>query len=687
MQIDRKWHLAVLIMAVTCISGCFNPVAVVAPIPYSAAQIKARVVDETTGQPVAGVIVIASWTNYTVDPFSGSIESGPGNSCNELVNLKATTTDTDGQFIIPGWSGKFGHCTYMSTNQPELLLYAPSYVARNLHNSDADDYGQYPDGFVAAISTSRWNGQTIKMRPLGPHRSDGAGDLFRDSGMYYPQNEHDTYVFNLEGFSGELEQILTRQINATHKSLQRACYWDEVRPAMLMLLEEERRMLPYTEFGLKYGLNLFDWDLSHPQERFGTDWSCGDQKAYIDGLQAEVDTVLADLPYPSNPLAGGEIGAIDTEVVDQVRASLARTPATSSEHDEGIVYHLNIHTMNPARVLITAIYPFNVKPEHAGNPYKEPHSFQLWAAEHGFHCEDLKPPETHVKQGAGLDRFECGWSAPLNSPIYCASLYCRFPDYIGNTRTWALTEAFLSLVDTAVLPAFLEIDNTEGYSIVTTLPPAGDHLWRLPQRGQKFVVLIRPSDSVTWKDDPCEKVLPDGLKQAITLQYPWLHVPHRYDFEMDPSAPEVRENACPSILRGDFDGSGRPGYLISLKGYSGTPELWLVFALSSSDDWSITSAEQGCMNIHDCRLELAKPGTYTATADPSTKLRIQEMRRHLPLLERQIPLAARQMPNNYVLLMEHAGYVLTQGNGARLYGYYNNGKLQFIMQSPSPIPP
>lgn len=64
-----------------------------APEFYSSERIDARVVDETTGNPVDGAVVVAVWRQVEV-----FIERWDG-----IYRLYETRTDSDGRFTIPRW--------------------------------------------------------------------------------------------------------------------------------------------------------------------------------------------------------------------------------------------------------------------------------------------------------------------------------------------------------------------------------------------------------------------------------------------------------------------------------------------------------------------------------------------------------------------------------------------------------
>ena len=64
-------------------------------LSVSGTAIEGRVVDEATGNPIQGALVIAQW--------SGDV-GGPVQSSQTCFHLEIATTDADGRYRIPGWS-------------------------------------------------------------------------------------------------------------------------------------------------------------------------------------------------------------------------------------------------------------------------------------------------------------------------------------------------------------------------------------------------------------------------------------------------------------------------------------------------------------------------------------------------------------------------------------------------------
>ena len=119
------------------------------PNQYSAKEIEAWVVDEETGAPLEGVIVVAAWI------LRGGIELGNpvGNA-----NLMETVTDKNGRFFFPAW-GPVWKKGALLFEDPELYFLKRDYEHRRLSNRIS--------GFETSrgsVRSSDWHGKTIKMK-------------------------------------------------------------------------------------------------------------------------------------------------------------------------------------------------------------------------------------------------------------------------------------------------------------------------------------------------------------------------------------------------------------------------------------------------------------------------------------------------------------------------------------------
>jgi hypothetical protein len=122
------------------------------PATYSAKAIEAWVVDEETGQPLEGVLVVAHWQ---LAPLLGH---GPPVG---QVTVLETVTDTKGRLYFPAWGPKprepkSGLLTYYD---PEIFLFKSGYRWRSLRN-DVQTL------MKNSVRSSDWSGQTLKLKKV-----------------------------------------------------------------------------------------------------------------------------------------------------------------------------------------------------------------------------------------------------------------------------------------------------------------------------------------------------------------------------------------------------------------------------------------------------------------------------------------------------------------------------------------
>ena len=145
----RLLPLFLVIMLVTIIGLPLQACAFTLPPTYSAEAIEAWVVDEETGQPLEGMIVVANWE------LMGGLHPGAVGS----LMVMETVTDTNGRFSFPGWGPKARPSgKYLDNHDPVLKLFKSGYA-----------YGAFLNQLREKVNTdslrrSRWNGKTIKLK-------------------------------------------------------------------------------------------------------------------------------------------------------------------------------------------------------------------------------------------------------------------------------------------------------------------------------------------------------------------------------------------------------------------------------------------------------------------------------------------------------------------------------------------
>ena len=89
---------------------------------YFAKDIRATVVDETSGHPVPDVVVVALWELRQV-------------SARPRLHVAETLTDAEGRFHVPGWGPKLRPpLAELGDRSPLLLLFKRGFVPLRLHN-------------------------------------------------------------------------------------------------------------------------------------------------------------------------------------------------------------------------------------------------------------------------------------------------------------------------------------------------------------------------------------------------------------------------------------------------------------------------------------------------------------------------------------------------------------------------
>jgi hypothetical protein len=141
-MMHRSISLLVLLCAILALPACLGPLL------YSAKEIRGQIVDEQTGQPIEGVIVVAQWVLY---------QAGLGHGGhNGRLHVYETVTDKDGRYFIPAWGPK-PHLpmTKLFGRDPEILIFKSAYEPDWLENSVMHE---------DSVRVSDWNGKVVKLK-------------------------------------------------------------------------------------------------------------------------------------------------------------------------------------------------------------------------------------------------------------------------------------------------------------------------------------------------------------------------------------------------------------------------------------------------------------------------------------------------------------------------------------------
>lgn len=124
------------------------------PAAYSAKEVRAQVVDDVTGAPLEGVVVVAQWQTVR------EIIPGFARPSGRMLKTVETPTDAAGRFLLPAWGPAARPAFhYLEHEDPRILLFRPGYYPRELANEVRSRHDE------SAIRGSQWDGRTIRLRP------------------------------------------------------------------------------------------------------------------------------------------------------------------------------------------------------------------------------------------------------------------------------------------------------------------------------------------------------------------------------------------------------------------------------------------------------------------------------------------------------------------------------------------
>jgi hypothetical protein len=141
----KRWTIVSLVILMLVLVGFST--CVWAPPFYWGEPIRGRVVDAETGEPLAGVVIVADWKL-----LAGGY--GHGGHINSLV-VQETVTNKNGEFGFPKWGPKMRPSFTMLDKAPWLILFKSGYEHGALWNE------QGSNGFVRR---SDWDDRTVKLK-------------------------------------------------------------------------------------------------------------------------------------------------------------------------------------------------------------------------------------------------------------------------------------------------------------------------------------------------------------------------------------------------------------------------------------------------------------------------------------------------------------------------------------------
>lgn len=124
-----------------------EPLCKGAPDEYIIEDVKARVVDSESGEPIEGAVVVGQW--YTIQP-------------RHYLKITEAVTDKNGEFVIPGWGPiKRPKPACLFADDPLIKIFKSGYFAWVENNQV-----QFYENFSPASAKSRkflFSGKTIKL--------------------------------------------------------------------------------------------------------------------------------------------------------------------------------------------------------------------------------------------------------------------------------------------------------------------------------------------------------------------------------------------------------------------------------------------------------------------------------------------------------------------------------------------
>ena len=131
----------------------FAPLEVVAePFTYSAKEIRGQVVDDATGAPLEGAVIVAQWQ------LSQVIKGWKQDSDDALKTIEAVT-DKEGKYVIPGWGPKLRPLTkHLEHYDPLLCIFKSGYYPARKSNEILSKHN------MNSLRTSQWDGQVIRLK-------------------------------------------------------------------------------------------------------------------------------------------------------------------------------------------------------------------------------------------------------------------------------------------------------------------------------------------------------------------------------------------------------------------------------------------------------------------------------------------------------------------------------------------
>lgn len=132
----------------------YAPGAAADPAVYWAKAVRGAVVDDVTGEPLAGVVVVAQW-ELVRELVPGMVNESYG----DRLAIVETVTDSNGRYEIAGW-GPVARPPFMHLEHrdPSISFFKAGYYPWTVTNELRSSYSR------DSVRASQWDGQAVRLR-------------------------------------------------------------------------------------------------------------------------------------------------------------------------------------------------------------------------------------------------------------------------------------------------------------------------------------------------------------------------------------------------------------------------------------------------------------------------------------------------------------------------------------------
>lgn len=183
---------ALLLFWLAC-SGAFLP-SYADPLVYFAKDIRGQVVDDVSGEPLEGVIIVAQWELVReVIPFLVNESYG------DTLKIIEVVSDKEGKYLIPGWGPiprpLFFH---LEEGDPSIEFFKSGYYPNGASNEVRSQYSRN------SIRRSQWDGKTVRLRKFSGQPQEYIEQDGRFKNEIKVTGTLDEYAFKIRIMQGRL---------------------------------------------------------------------------------------------------------------------------------------------------------------------------------------------------------------------------------------------------------------------------------------------------------------------------------------------------------------------------------------------------------------------------------------------------------------------------------------------------